>query len=91
MLLLLESVPVFIGITGISSPFASSLLLAKALSIRNNVKLLVLGVPGARYKGFSTHAEAEQFYLDAKERCLVKIIRNPGDEQKFGPLFEAVQ
>lgn len=53
--------------------------------------MLIDGVSGARFKGFSTHEQAAAFYLEAKENRLVKVIRNPGDDMSFGPLHNAMQ
>ena len=58
---------------------------------RDNVTPLVSGISGAWYKGFSTHDKAARFYLDAKEKGLVRIVRDPGDDALFGPLHEAMQ
>ena len=40
---------------------------------------------------FSTHDQAEEFYLDAKLKNNVKIVRDPGDDQKYGPMDVAIQ
>jgi hypothetical protein len=48
-------------------------------------------VPDARYKGFSMHATAAQHYFDAKKCNKVKIVRDPGDEMKYGPISSAAQ
>ena len=32
-----------------------------------------------------------KFYWDAKENGLVSIVRDPGDEELFGPLGDAMQ
>jgi hypothetical protein len=58
---------------------------------RANVEGLIKHVPDARYKGFSSHAAAAQHYFDAKKSHNVKIVRDPGDELKYGPMFSAVQ
>jgi hypothetical protein len=60
-------------------------------SHRDNVLPFISGVPGARFKGFSTHEKAAAFYSDAKDNRLVKVIRNPGDEEFFGALHVAMQ
>jgi hypothetical protein len=58
---------------------------------RDNVNHLVLGVSGGKYKGFSTKENAIQAYLRAKNNGEVRIVRNPGDDDKYGPLFYAIQ
>ena len=47
---------------------------------RENVESLIRHVSNARYKGFSTHDEAKEFYLGAKQMGKVKIVRDPGDD-----------
>ena len=58
---------------------------------RDNVTPLISGVSGARYRGFGTHQQAAKFYLDAKENGLVRVVRDPGDDEFFGPLCDAMQ
>jgi hypothetical protein len=58
---------------------------------RDNVSHLVLGVSGAKYKGFPTLEKANQAYHRAKCNGEVRIVRNPGDDAKYGPLFYAIQ
>jgi hypothetical protein len=58
---------------------------------RDNVEPLIRHVSNARYKGFSTHEKAKEYYLDAKQTNKVKIVRNPGDEKKYGPMDYAVE
>lgn len=58
---------------------------------RDKVTPFINGVSGARYKGFATHEQAAQFYLNAKENSLVRVVRDPGDEKFFGPLRDAMQ
>ncbi|KIJ95422.1 hypothetical protein K443DRAFT_33266, partial [Laccaria amethystina LaAM-08-1] len=50
-----------------------------------NVQELVDFVPGAMHKGFSNQQDAERHYRLAQHRNWVKIIRNPGDDQIYGP------
>lgn len=58
---------------------------------RDNVSHLVLGVSGGKFKGFSTKEKANQAYHSAKNHGKVHIVRNPGDDEKYGPLFYAIQ
>jgi hypothetical protein len=58
---------------------------------RDNVIPYISGVTGARYKGFTTHEQAARFYLDAKQSSLVSVVRDPGDDEFFGPLRDAMQ
>lgn len=56
---------------------------------RDNVKPLVTGVTGAHYKRFSTEDEAIRAYLDAKKGGLLVIIRDPDDDEIYGPRSDA--
>jgi len=58
---------------------------------RQNVQSLIYQVPDARYKGFTTQSAAEEYYIHAKGRGMVRIVRNPGDNEKFGPMVNAIQ
>lgn len=58
---------------------------------RDNVESLIKHVPDARYKGFSTHSAAAEHYFEAKKALKVKVVRNPGDEMKYGPMGSAAQ
>jgi hypothetical protein len=58
---------------------------------RDKVTPFICGVSGARHKGFATHEQAAKFYLHAKENGLVSVVRDPGDEEFFGPLPDAMQ
>jgi hypothetical protein len=58
---------------------------------RENVEPLIRHVSNARYKGFSTHQTAFDFYIDAKEKNKVRIVRNPGDDEKYGPIENSIQ
>ena len=49
-------------------------------SHRDQVLPLITRVSGARCRGFSTHESAAIFYRDAKEKGLVKVVRDPGDD-----------
>jgi len=52
---------------------------------------LVSNVLGAHYRGFMTLEAAKDFYLGAKRLGKIQIVRNPGDDQVFGPRGEAIQ
>ncbi|KIM35206.1 hypothetical protein M413DRAFT_42320, partial [Hebeloma cylindrosporum] len=56
----------------------------------DRVSSLIKRVPGARYKGFSTRNEAVEYYLDAKNKGLVRVVRDPGDDALFGPIRDAM-
>ena len=58
---------------------------------RENVEPLICHVSNARFKGFSTHDQGEEFYLDVKLKNNVRIVRDPGDDQKYGPMDVAIQ
>ena len=58
---------------------------------RENVEPLIRHVSNARFKGFSTYDKAVEFYLDAKQMNKVRIVRDPGDDEKYGPIEDAVQ
>ena len=58
---------------------------------RDNVFPLVSNVLGARYKGFTTLEAAQEYYLASKRMGKVRIVRDPGDDQAFGPESQAIQ
>ena len=58
---------------------------------RENVKPLIRHVSNARFRGFSTSNSAEEFYRDGKQTKKVKIVREPGDDEIYGPIEDAVQ
>ena len=58
---------------------------------RDNVKHLIDRVSNARYKGFATHRDAEENYINAKTLRKVRVVRNPGDSELYGPLANAIQ
>ena len=58
---------------------------------RDNVKHLIDRVSNARYKGFATHRDAEEYYINAKTLRKVRVVRNPGDSELYGPLANAIQ
>jgi hypothetical protein len=58
---------------------------------RVNVEPMVRYVPNARHKSFSTFEKAVEYYLDAKTRNLVRIVRDRGDDDIYGPINAAVQ
>jgi hypothetical protein len=53
---------------------------------RENVEPYICHVSNARFKGFSTYDKAEEFYLNAKSLNKVRIVRDPGDDKKYGPM-----
>jgi len=48
-------------------------------------------VSGARYQSYPTHAEAKEVYKNDKAKGLVRIVRDPGDDEIYGPMFYAMQ
>jgi hypothetical protein len=82
---------------GFITTCGKAVLLNKGLNLltspltRDNVERLISQVPNSRHKGFSTREEAEQYYLGAKSLGKVRSVRNPGDDEVFGPRDEAVQ
>ena len=71
--------------------FISALVTLTYYLSRDNVKHLTDCVSDARYKGFATHHDAEQYYIDAKKLCKVWVVRNLGDNELYGPLDHATQ
>lgn len=71
--------------------FFSALCLLRHHSSRENVEPLIHHVSNARFKGFSTYEMAKEFYLDAKRSNKVRIVRDPGDDTKYGPIENAIQ
>ena len=71
--------------------FFVRILFAYTFPFREKVEPLIRHVSNARFKGFSTYETAEEFYRDAKQNNKVKIVREPGDDQKYGPIENAVQ
>ena len=58
---------------------------------RINIFPVINGVAHARYRGFSTHSEALEYYESQKASGVVVIDRNPGDDEIFGPRDDAIQ
>lgn len=58
---------------------------------RENVVPLIFRVPDATHQSFTTYEQAEKFYLDAKKQGRVRIVRDPGDDKKFGPRQDGIQ
>jgi hypothetical protein len=50
-----------------------------------------MGVPNARFKAYSTEDQAVVAYLDAKRNGRLSVIRNPGDDEVYGPRDDSVQ
>ena len=58
---------------------------------RDNVKPLVDFVSGARYQSYPTRDDAVAAYRNGKINGLARIIRDPGDDEIYGPMFYAIQ
>lgn len=65
--------------------------LANARSHRDNIELLVKKVSGSCYKSFPTHKQVLAHYSDAKRKRQVEVIRDPRDDEIYGPRMEAEQ
>ena len=52
---------------------------------------LVSKVLGAHYGGFMTVKTAKDYYSNARCMGKVWIVRDPGDDQVFGPESKAIQ
>jgi hypothetical protein len=63
------------------------------LSVPNRpyVQSLTSGVSGNCQKSYATYDEALGVYQDLKVNGLVRIVRNRGDENIFGPVEDAVE
>jgi hypothetical protein len=58
---------------------------------RANVEPYVKKVSGATHKSFGTYDQALAYYLDAKAKHAVRVVRNPGDDVIYGPRSQAMQ
>lgn len=58
--------------------------------IRDKVKPLIDYVSGARFKSYPTRDEAAAAYKHDKSMGLVRIVRDPGDDEIYGPMFYAI-
>lgn len=56
---------------------------------RSFVQTLVTGVSGGLATGFKRYDDAIADYFEAKARGLVTVVRQPGDDDIFGPRSEA--
>ena len=54
------------------------------------MKSLIDGVSGASYSSFRIYEDAADDYAIAKAGGYVRVVRNPGDELKYGPLSMAI-
>jgi hypothetical protein len=54
------------------------------------VKSLIDGVSGATYTSFKIYEDAADDYAIAKAGGHLRVVRNPGDELKYGPLSMAI-
>jgi len=89
---LLASALASIGMSGLFHFLWSSVWLTCTSHLsRDNVLPLISNVLGAHYRGFVTLEAAKDFYLGAKRLGKIQIVRNPGDDQVFGPRGEAIQ
>ena len=48
-------------------------------------------VSGARYHSYPTHGDAVAAYNQSKAKGLVRIVRDPSDDEKYGPMLYAIQ
>ena len=71
--------------------FRSQARFAHTFPSRENVEPLIRHFSNARYKGFSTQDKAKEFYLDSKKMNKIRIVRDPGDDEKYGSMDNAVQ
>ncbi|KIM40822.1 hypothetical protein M413DRAFT_411635 [Hebeloma cylindrosporum] len=57
------------------------------------VECLVSGVPASvpKCRKYKTEDKAIRAYAEAKKAGIVKVVRDPGDDKKFGPLSSAEQ
>ena len=60
-------------------------------SPRDNIQPLIHRVHRGRQKSFPTHQLAQEYYLGAKRLNQVWFVRNPGDDEVYGPRDQAVQ
>ena len=58
---------------------------------RDLVEPLIRGVHGTRHKSFPTHSLAQEYYQGAKTLGKVGIVRDPGDDEIYGPMSDAIQ
>lgn len=58
---------------------------------RPYVQSITSGVSGNCQKSYTTYDEAWEVYQDLKASGLVRIIRNRGDEDLFGPVEDAIK
>lgn len=71
--------------------FLEIFIYSKCDCYRDNVKPLVEFVSGARYQSYPTRDDAMAAYRHSKTKGLVRIIRDPGDDEIYGPMFYAIQ
>jgi hypothetical protein len=58
---------------------------------RDKVKPLIEHVSGAQFQSYPTHTDAVAAYKRNKGMGLVRVVRDPGDDEIYGPMFYAVQ
>lgn len=61
------------------------------MNYRLHIHKYMSRVSGNCQKSYTTFGEASEIYRNLKANGLVRIIREPGDENFFGPLDEAIQ
>ena len=54
------------------------------ISHRDHMLPLIRGVSDTCFRGFSTREKATAYYLDAKDKGFMSVIRDPGDDALFG-------
>ena len=58
---------------------------------RANVEPYVKNVSSATHKSFRIYDQALAYYSDANGKGRVRVVRNPGDDVKYGPKSKAMQ
>lgn len=58
---------------------------------RDMVESLIRGVHGAHHKSFPTYTLAREYYYGVKTFGKVRIVRDPGDDEIYGPMSNAIQ
>jgi hypothetical protein len=65
--------------------------MANLMFHRVNVEPYVKNVSGATHKSFRAYDLALAYYLDAKAKHRVRVVRDPGDDIIYGPRSQAMQ
>jgi len=90
-LLLLERRLACSGMNGNNFNSYFNTWLANSMSCKDNIEPLVKRVSGSHYKSFLTHEQVLAYYSDTKNNGWVEVIRNPGDDEIYGPRSEVEQ